>query len=230
MTAERNHQVVQKLSPRLELAFLERQFERVAGGVTARNDGNLVDRIGVGQKRSEESVTDFVISGDFFLLFRQNVTAPFGSEHHLLHRPDDVVLTQVAAILAGRQDGGLVHQIGQVGAGKTGRPGGNRFQIDILAERLFAGVNLENFFAVADVGTVQDDAAVEAAGPQESRVQNIGPVGRRHHNHLLVRFKAVHFHQNLIQGLFAFVVAAAKPRTAMAADGVNLVNKNNRRR
>ena len=81
---------------------------------------------------------------------------------------------------------------------------------------------------VAAVRKLYDDTAVKAAGAHECRVQNIGAVRCRHHDHLFVRLKTIHLDQNLVEGLFALVVAPADPRATHAADRVYLVNENNR--
>ena len=46
---------------------------------------------------------------------------------------------------------------------------------------------------------------------------------------LVLAGKAVHFHQQLVQGLFPFVVSAADAGAAVAADCVNFIDKDNRR-
>ena len=75
------------------------------------------------------------------------------------------------------------------------------------------------------VGTVDHDLPVEAPGPQQRRVEDVGPVGGRHHDDALVGLEAVHLHQQLVEGLLALVVAAAQAGAAMAADGVDLVHE-----
>ena len=69
------------------------------------------------------------------------------------------------------------------------------------------------------------DLTVETAGSQERRVQNIGTVGRGNQNDTLVRLEAVHLDQQLVQRLFAFVVAAAKTGAAMTTDGVDFIDE-----
>jgi len=46
-----------------------------------------------------------------------------------------------------------------------------------------------------------------------------------HQDDAFVGFEAVHFHQQLVQGLFALVVSAAQAGTTLTADGIDLVNK-----
>src|SRR3989344_1655823 len=53
---------------------------------------------------------------------------------------------------------------------------------------------------------------------------------RRHDTHLLMRFKAVHLDENLIERLFALVVAATDTGAAHAPDRVDFINENNRGR
>jgi hypothetical protein len=76
-----------------------------------------------------------------------------------------------------------------------------------------------------DVGLVHDHPAVEAAGPQQRRVQDVGPVGGGDDDNVGVGVEAVHLHQDLVQRLLALVVAAAQARAALAAHGVDLVDE-----
>ncbi len=72
--------------------------------------------------------------------------------------------------VAGGQQGGLVHQVGEVGAGEARGLGGQGVQVDVLGDRLAPGVDLEDGLAAAAVGTVDHDLAVEAARAQKRRV------------------------------------------------------------
>ena len=98
-------------------------------------------------------------------------------------------------------------------------------QIDVVGQRNFLGVDLEDLLAALDIGTSDDHAAIETAGPQQRGIEHVGTVGRGHQDDAFVRFKAVHFDQQLIQGLFALVVSAAQAGAAMAADGVDFVDE-----
>ena len=65
-------------------------------------------------------------------------------------------------------------------------------------------------------------------GPQQRRVEDVGPVGRRHHDDALGDVEAVHLRQHLVQRLLALVVAAAETGAALAADRVDLVDEDDR--
>ena len=92
-------------------------------------------------------------------------------------------------------------------------------------ERLAPGVHLQDGLAALPVGTVDHDLAVEATRAQQRRVEDVGPVGGRDHDDALVGLEAVHLHQQLVEGLLAFVVPAAQAGAAMAAHGVDLVHE-----
>src|SRR5262249_25681497 len=86
-------------------------------------------------------------------------------------------------------------------------------------------VNLENRLPALNVRPADDHAPVEPAGPQQRRIEHVRPVGRRHQDYAFVRFEPVHLHEQLVQRLLTFVVAAAEPGAAVAPDGVNFVDK-----
>lgn len=84
----------------------------------------------------------------------------------------------------------------------------------------------ENGLTPFQVGQFHLNATVETAGTEQRLVQTLGPVGSCQNHHALAAVKAVHLRQQLVQGLFALVVAAHS-RIAALADGVYLVNKDN---
>ncbi len=83
--------------------------------------------------------------------------------------------------------------------------------------------------AAGQVRVGHRDLAVEAAGPQQRRVEDVGPVGGRDQDDALALAEAVHLDEQLVEGLLAFVVAAAEAGAALAADGVDLVDEDDAR-
>jgi len=57
------------------------------------------------------------------------------------------------------------------------------------------------------VGPVDQDLAVEAAGAQQRRIENLRAIRRREEDDALRWIEAVHFDEQLIQGLLLLVVA-----------------------
>ena len=86
-------------------------------------------------------------------------------------------------------------------------------------------MNLEDLLAADDVGIGHHHLAIEPAGPQQRRIEHVGPVGRRDQDHALIGLEAVHLDQQLVQRLLALVIAAAEAGAAMAADRVDFVDE-----
>ena len=102
---------------------------------------------------------------------------------------------------------------------------GNGAQVYVVLEWFLAGVNAKDFFSTFDVGCVDGDLTVESSWAQEGWVENVWSVGGGDDDDVVFGFKAVHFDQELVEGLFAFVVATTEPRSAFATYGVNFVNE-----
>ena len=206
-----------------------RQLHGHAQRHAARDDRHLVQRIGVGQHGCHQRVAGFVISGVLL----------FGVAHHhrlALRAHQDLVLGELEvehhddlAILARGIQRSLVHQVGQIGAGQARCAASQHREVHIVAQRNLLGVDPQDRFAARYIGTSDNHAAVETAGAQQRGVEHVGAVGRRHQDHAFVRFEAVHFHQQLIQGLLALIVSAAEAGAAMAAHGVDFVDEDDAR-
>ena len=86
-------------------------------------------------------------------------------------------------------------------------------------------MDLQNLLPALDVRQSHVDLPVKAAGPQEGGVQHIRAVGGGQDHHPLVGGKAVHLHQQLVEGLLPLVVPAAKTGAPLTAHGVDLINE-----
>ena len=134
------------------------------------------------------------------------------------------------AVLAGGQQRRLVDHVGQVGAGHPDGALGQRQEVDVRGERLALGVHGQDRLPALEVGLPDRDLPVEPAGPQQRRVQDVGPVGGGDQDDAALGLEAVHLDQQLVQGLLALVVAAAHAGAAVPADGVDLVDEDDGRR
>jgi hypothetical protein len=79
-------------------------------------------------------------------------------------------------------------------------------------------------------GLRHDDLAVEAARTHQRRVEHVGTVGRSNQDDAFIGLEAVHLDEQLVERLFALVIAAAKAGATMAADGVDFVDEDDARR
>src|SRR5579875_3193523 len=69
--------------------------------------------------------------------------------------------------------------------------------------------------------------AVEATGTEQSLVENIDAVGCRQHHYSMTGVKAIHLHQQLVQGLIA-LFAAHGLHCTLASHCIYLINKDDR--
>ena len=74
-------------------------------------------------------------------------------------------------------------------------------------------------------GPIDGDVAVETARAEQGRIEHVGAIGGRHDDDRFVLREAVHFAEDLVERLLAFVVAAAQAGAAVPADGVDLVDE-----
>ena len=87
-------------------------------------------------------------------------------------------------------------------------------------------MNLEDLLAALDVGSAHRDLAVKTAGSEDGRIQDIDAVGSRHDDDPFIDAEAVHFDQQLVQGLLALIMGAAQSGAPAPCDGIDLIDKN----
>ena len=101
-------------------------------------------------------------------------------------------------------------------------------QVDILGQLDIFCVDAQRLVASGEIGPVDDDAAVKAARTQQRLIEDLRPVRRSKDHDALARIKAVDLGQQLVERLLTLVVAA-EFGVSRAADGVDLINKDDSR-
>ena len=170
-----------------------------------------------------------VVGDDLLLVLGDDPAPPLGAGDHPIDRLVELGQGDRLLVPARGEDGRLVDQVGEVGAGEARRAAGEVVEVDRLVERLALDVDVEDLAPALDVGAVEDDLAVEAARAQERGVEDVGAVGGGDDDDVRVRVEAVHLDQDLVQGLLALVVRAAEPGAALPADRVDLVDEDDAR-
>ncbi len=89
-------------------------------------------------------------------------------------------------------------------------------------------MHAEDLLPADEIGCRHEHLPVEAAGPQQGRVEVLEAVGRAHDHHAIVRGEAVQLHEQLIEGLILLAVETVTGTSR--ADGVELVDEDDRRR
>ena len=126
---------------------------------------------------------------------------------------------------AHRQQCRLVHDVGQVRAHHARGHVGELLDVQRFVVFYFLEVHLEDGLAALAVGPVDEHLAVEAARPQQRRVQDLGPVGGGHQDDAHLGVEPVHLHQQLVEGLLALVMAAHAADAAGLAQGIQFVDE-----
>ena len=185
----------------------------------------MKQRVGVGQHVGEHGVTALV-EGDPRLLGvgEHEAVAGLAHEDPVSGGVEVAHLDELAPAPHGVQRG-LVDEVGEVGAAHARSAAGDDRQVDVGAHALVPAVHLQDRQPLVEVGQRHDDLAVEAARAQQRRVEDVGPVGRRHDDDALGDVETVHLRQHLVQRLLTLVVPAAEAGAALAPDGVDLVDE-----
>jgi hypothetical protein len=140
----------------------------------------------------DQRVARLVEGRDLLLLLGEHHRLALDAHQHLVLGVLEVLHLDGLLAAAGGDQGCLVDQVGQVGTGETGGAAGQDLEVDVVVERDVATVHLQNAEPSEHVGPVDHHAPVEAAGPQQCRIEHVGPVGGGDEDHAFVGLEAVH--------------------------------------
>src|SRR6266404_1345779 len=223
--AHQDRNLPKQIVLRIVVAVTFRQLLSYAERHAARNDRHLMNRIGVRHLQSDQRVARFVIGRNAFLFVRDDHALALSAHQHFVLGQLEIMHGHNFFVVARRVERGFVHQVSEIGAGKSRRAARDDADVDIFTERNLARVNLQDALASTNVRTRNYDTPIKSSGSKQGRIQNVRPIRRSDQDHAVVRFKPVHLYQQLIQGLLALVMSSAEARAAMATNSVNLVNE-----
>ncbi len=191
----------------------------------------FLHRVGARREHPYERVAGLVVGGALAVGGGEQ-DAAWGAEHQLLQRVGEVAHLDLVVFAPRSQQRRLVGEVREVGADHAGGARGERAEVHARGERDRARVDFEDFAPAGAVGGLHGDAAVEAAGAQQRRVQHVGPVRGRQHDDGLGGLEAVDLGEDLVERLLALVVGAGDRHRALARapDRVELVDEDDRRR
>ena len=188
------HLVEQFVAGRGVLVVL-RHDHGVTQGAAARKNSNLGDRRGVTQCRRDQGVTALVICSDLTLVLVHDARGTLRTSHDAVDCLVDSAVVNHVAVIAGGQQGSLVHDVRQVSTGEAGGALSDLRQVNGISDRLACGMNAQDVFAALHVRGVHTNLAVKTAGTQQCRVQNVGSVRCRNDDDVRVAVEAVHLNQ-----------------------------------
>ena len=212
-------------------AFFRRDLHGVAqGGNAPRYDGYLLDRIGPGQGHGHDGMTQLVVGHDFLFGGIDQAVFFLQSGHHALDGFFNLRHSETLFVAPDRQKGGFVDKIGQIRTDHAGGHAGDFFSIDNAFGFHLVEVDFQDVGPAAFVRSVDKHLAVEAPRPQQGGVQNLRPIGRGHQNDTDIRVEAIELDQQLVQGLFSFIVTAGHADAPGLAQCIQFVDEYDARR
>ena len=118
------------------------------------------------EQSSNQGVAGFVNGRHPLFLVADDHALALDAHQHFVFGKFEIVLRDHFAILTSRDECRLVHQIRKVCTGETGRSASDHRKINIVAQRSFLGMNLEDALATANVRTIDHHAAIKTAGAE----------------------------------------------------------------
>ena len=183
-----------------------------------------------------QTYRDFIIAG---VTWRTLIRAKFGPRVQVGSADIDRALASNAAdgvrvLLSeiyipappGREQSGLIDQIGQIGSGKARGSPGHPVQVGIRPQFHLLHVNLQNLLPPLKRWQVHINLTVEPARTEQGIVQNIRTVGGGDNDDAFVGIKTIHLHKQSIQGLLPLVMAASDATEPAPAHRIDLIDKN----
>ncbi len=171
-----------------------------------------------------------VVSRLLLVLGRDHHGLAFGAHEDLVLGLLEIIHVHQAFAAARGEQGGLVDQVGEVGAGHARGAARQNVGPHVGRDRHLAHVHQQDLLPPPDVGQAHHHLAVETAGAQQGGVEHVGAVGGGDHDDADTCLETVHFNQQLVERLFALVVAAAKAGAALTADRIDFVDEDDARR
>ncbi len=196
-----------------------------AQGPSPGHDGHLVHPVGVLQEVGRQGVPRLVVGGDPAVAGGEDEAFLGRAHHHPVGGLLQVLHGDLPPPLPGGEEGGFVQEVLQVRPHEARGALGEEGQVHVLRQGLAPGVDPEDLLPALDVGGVYGDLPVKAPGAEQGGVQDVGAVGGGHDHDGRVLLKAVHLHEELVQGLLPLVVPAPHPASPLPPHGVNLVNE-----
>ena len=170
-----------------------------------------------------------MIRGVLALVLGHHHGLALGAHHNLVLGPLEIFHVHQPLVGPRSKQRGLVDEVGQISAGKTGSTPRQNVRLHVGGNRHFAHMHHQNLFASTNVGQRHHHLAVKTARSQQRRIEHVGPVGRGNDDHPRTGLESVHFDQQLVERLLALVVATSQARAALATNRVDFVDEHDAR-
>src|SRR5512139_2239301 len=86
-------------------------------------------------------------------------------------------------------------------------------------------MNLQDFESPLDIRDRHYDLPVKPSRSQQGGIEYIGSIGGCKDDDSFIAFKTVHLHEELVKGLFPFIMSSAEACTPVSPDSVDLIDE-----
>ena len=174
------------------------------------------------------SVTRLVICNGATLLGGDYLVALLQAADNSVDSSHKVLLLNIWFVVTSSDECRLVADIGNICARETGGLLCKEGAVQTGGEFERFEVNIENLLTLQKFGQTNINLTVETTCTHQGLIENIGTVGRCKYYDTRVGTKAIHLGKQLVQSVFALVIARETGVLATrTTDSVNLVNKDN---
>src|ERR1700754_3102405 len=181
------------------------------------------------QVPAADSMTGFMVSNDLLFFRRDDLVLLFQSADDPVDRILEIFHFHIVFSLTGSNERGFITNICDVGAGKAWRLFGQLMNIQLAGDLYRLEMYFENSFAAFQIRLVDGDLTVETARTQQGCIQYVRTVRRSQYDDTAVAAKTIHFHKQLIEGAFPFIIAHNGILTAGTTNGVDLIDEDDAR-
>ena len=164
--AKQHANLVQHVLAVIAVAVLRRQTHGHAQSPTTRDDGDFVNRIAFGQQFANQGVARLMVGRVSALTLGHHHALTLGPHQNLVLGLLEILHLHRTRIAPGSHQRGLVAQVGQVSTRHAGGAAGNHTRIDILPQRHFSHVHIENLLTTANIRQRDINLPVKAARAQ----------------------------------------------------------------
>ena len=168
--------------------------ERAAPG----NDGDLINGVMVWDQSPHDGMPRLVEGRGALFLFAHDHGLTLSPHHDLVLGALELLHADQPPARPSGEERRLVHEVGEVRAGETGRTPSQGRGIDIVGNGHLSAVNLKDLLPASNIGEGHHHLAIEAARAQQRRVEHVRAVRGSNDDDAVVGLKAVHFHEQLV--------------------------------
>ena len=194
----------------------------------ARNDRNFLYRGRVALHRGNQRMADLVVGYDLLLMIRKDCILFLVSSYDNFNALLQIRLCDNLSSAADSPQSSLVDDICKLCTRSTGGHAGDLLKVNPIRQLDLLAVYLQNGFAPLQIGELYRNTPVKAPRTGQCRVQAVRLVGGRENDNAIVSFKSVHLGQQLVQSLFALIVASVLA-TTLFPDRIDFIDKHNTR-